>query len=63
MKFLITKTAHIAPREVDTKGEENEGFEIISEWYYEGTKKGVELIVKLNRLEDPNSIYEYKLVK
>ena len=62
MKYRITKTTVIAPREID--GEDNDP--IVSEMNFTidvKNRKELELIKELNRIEDPNSKYDYQLLE
>ena len=59
MRFRITKTTVIAPREID--GEDNEPIVSKIDMVIEvRNEKELELIKELNRIEDPGSFYEYK---
>ena len=59
MRFRITKTTVIAPREID--GEDNEPIVSKIDMVIEVKNvKELELIKELNKLEDPNSKYQYK---
>ena len=59
MKIRITKTTTIALREID--GEDNDPIVSKIDMTIEvANRKELELIQELNRIEDPNAIYEYK---
>ena len=59
MRYRITKTTVIAPREID--GEDNDPIVSKIDMVIEvKNRKELKLIQDLNRIEDPNAIYEYK---
>ena len=61
MRFQITKTTIIAPRETEVEGYENEPLVSEVNMVIEvKNEKELELIKELNRIEDPGSTYLYK---
>ena len=62
MRFRIIKTTVIAPREID--GEDNDPIVSTIDMVIEvRNEKELKHIQDLNRIEDPNSKYDYQLLE